>query len=147
MSDSIQQWVEAARRGENPHVICRLPSGWLVIGDRQPLPGYCLLLADPVVESLNALSEADRARYCLDMIRVGDALMQVTGAYRINYETWCNLTPSLHTHITPRYAHEPDDKRRASPDRAYGGLPSRAFDPEDDGAFMQTMREALGALA
>jgi hypothetical protein len=26
-------------------------SGWLVIGDVQPLPGYCLLLADPVVEA------------------------------------------------------------------------------------------------
>ena len=139
----IEQRVEAARRGENPYVIARLPSGWLVIGDHQPLPGYCVLLADPVVESLNALPEPERARYCLDMARVGDALLAVTGAYRVNYETWCNLAPSLHTHITPRYASEPGWRRRMIPTRAYPRWLSRRFDPQRDGPFMQCMREAL----
>ena len=55
-----------ARKGRNPYVICRMPSGWLVIGDVQPLPGYCVLLADPVVESPNALDEVQRGRYSLD---------------------------------------------------------------------------------
>ena len=143
-ADLIEQRVEAARRGENPCVIARLPSGWLVIGDRQPLPGYCVLLADPVVESLNAMTEAERVRYCLDMVKVGDALIAVTGAARINYETWCNQEPSLHTHITPRYANEPEERRRTTPDRAYGGEVARVFHPERDGPFMQRMREALG---
>ena len=44
MSNLIEQRVQAARRGENPYVIARMTSGWLVIGDIQPLPGYCLLL-------------------------------------------------------------------------------------------------------
>ena len=91
----------AARRGANLYVIARLPSGWAVIGDVQPLPGYCLLLADPITESLNALSEPARIAYSLDMIRIGDALLQVTDAYRINYETLANSEPSLHTHIIP----------------------------------------------
>jgi len=47
-----------ARVGTNPYVISKLPSGWLVIGDVQPLPGYCVFLADPVVPSINDLSEA-----------------------------------------------------------------------------------------
>src|SRR5579872_4538565 len=63
MANLIEQRVELARRGENPYVICRMKSGWLVIGDVQSLPGYCLLLADPVVESLNALNEAERIQY------------------------------------------------------------------------------------
>ena len=33
----------------------RLPSGWVVMGERQVFPGYCLLLPDPVVDHLNAL--------------------------------------------------------------------------------------------
>lgn len=143
--DPIQARVAQARAGENPYVIARLASGWLAIGDRQPLPGYCVLLADPVVESLNTLNEADRARYCLDMVRVGDALLAVTGACRVNYETWCNLAPSLHTHITPRYAWEPGWRRRMIPTRAYPRWLSRRFDPRRDGPFMQRMREALGA--
>ena len=136
----IQQRVEMARRGGNPHVIARLPSGWLVIGDVQPLPGYCLLLADPVVDSLNALSEDDRARYSRDVARVGDALLEVTGAYRINYETLGNLEPALHTHITPRYASEPFWKRRMAPGIAYPRLWARAYDPVGDAEFMRRMR-------
>ncbi|MGA0600110.1 HIT family protein [Caulobacter sp. KR2-114] len=114
----IHRRVEMARRGENPYVIRRMPSGWLVIGDVQPLPGYCLLLADPVVGSINALDEAGRIAYSLDVARIGDALLAVTGAERINYETWGNLEPALHTHITPRYADEPPLKRRMAPGRA-----------------------------
>lgn len=139
----IEQRVELARLGENPYVITRLASGWLVIGDVQPLPGYCLLLADPVVDSLNTLNEADRIAYSLDVARVGDALLVVTGAERINYETWGNLEPALHTHITPRYASEPDLKRRMAPGRAYSRRFARRFDPVRDGEFMRRMREAL----
>lgn len=139
----IHERVAQARAGTNPHVICRLPSGWLVIGDVQPLPGYCLLLADPVVESLNVLDEAERVRYSLDVARIGDALLAVTGAERINYETWGNLEPALHTHITPRYASEPAAKRRMAPGRAYSRLFARKFDSRHDGEFMERMREVL----
>lgn len=39
----IEERVALARLGDNPFVISRLKSSWLVIGDVQPLPGYCLL--------------------------------------------------------------------------------------------------------
>ncbi len=143
MSNLIEQRVEAARRGENTLVIARMPSGWLVIGDVQPLPGYCLLLADPVVASANALSAAQRARYALDVFRIGDALLAVTGAHRINYMTLANLEPSLHTHIIPRFLDEPEDKRRAPPFQAYDWATARPFDPVADGPFMDKMRNWL----
>ena len=139
MANLIEQRVEAARRGENPNVIAKMPSGWLVIGDTQPLPGYCILLADPIVSSLNALNEADRIRYSLDVIRAGDAILAVTGAARINYETLANADPSLHTHIIPRYADEPEDKRRLTPMLAYAWAGSRKFDAAEDGDFMRML--------
>ncbi len=141
----IEARVEAARRGENPCVIARLASGWLVIGDVQPLSGYCLLLADPVVESVNALGEAERTRYWLDVSRVGDALLDVTGARRINYETWCNQEPSLHTHITPRYLTEAEADRRRPASIAYDWANARRFDPAADGPFMARMRAILAS--
>ena len=119
----IEQRVDLANHKQNPYVICRMKSGWLVIGDVQPLPGYCVLLADPVVESLNALGPAERIQYSLDAIRAGDALLAVTDAYRINYETLGNSEPALHTHIVPRYWHEPDEKRRIPPSRHTNGRP------------------------
>ncbi|MBX3500081.1 MAG: hypothetical protein KF889_11595 [Alphaproteobacteria bacterium] len=144
MTTLIHERVELARQGRNPHAICRTASGWLVIGDVQPLPGYCLLLADPVVESLNALDEAGRAAYCLDMARIGDALLDVTGAWRINYETWGNAEPALHTHIVPRYLSEPEEKRRRPAVMSYSWATARRFDPQQDRPFVEAMREWLG---
>lgn len=143
MANLIEQRVEAARRGENPYVITRMASGWLVIGDVQPLPGYCLLLADPIVESPNLLNQAERTAYSLDVLRVGDALLAITGAYRINYMTLANLEPSLHTHIIPRFADEPEDKRRAGAFQAYDWATARPFDPVADRRFVEAMRDWL----
>ena len=134
-----------ARNGQNPYVICRMPSGWLVVGDVQPLPGYCVFLADPVIESLNALDEGGRIQYSLDVARAGDAVLAATDSYRINYETLGNAEPALHTHIIPRYRSEPDDKRRRPAWVGYDWPTSRRFDPGQDGVFVERMRRALGA--
>lgn len=107
----ITERVALARNGANDKVICRMASGWAVMGDVQFLPGYCLLLPDPVVASLNDLDTEARATYLLDMARIGDAVLQATGAQRMNYEILGNSEPELHCHIFPRYASEPDDKR------------------------------------
>ena len=143
MSNLIEQSVEAARQGDNPYVIARMPSGWLVMGETQPLRGYCVLLADPIVPSLNALSEAERVCYSLDAIRAGDALLGVTGAARINYETLANAEPSLHTHIIPRYADEPEDKRRMPPMLVYDWAGARAFDALADRGLLEAIRAWL----
>ena len=111
----VQARIEQAREARNPFVLARMASGWLVIGDRQPTAGYCLLLADPIVANLNELDREDQAAYLRDMSRAGSALLRVTGAQRINYETLGNEWPALHTHITPRYRTESRLTRKASP--------------------------------
>lgn len=108
----ISERVALARKGANDKVICRMASGWAVMGDVQFLRGYCLLLPDPVVASLNDLDTEARTAYLLDMARLGDAVLQATGALRMNYEILGNSEPELHCHIFPRYASEPDDKRK-----------------------------------
>ncbi len=112
---SIQECVEKAGSGANPAVICRVRSGWAVLANMQHLRGYSLLLADPVVESLNSLDIRERAQYLDDMTLVGDALLEVTGAYRINYFIGGNSDPFLHAHIVPRYRSEPEKFRKGGP--------------------------------
>ena len=111
MSTIIHRRVEAAHAGTNPTVIRRMPSGWLVLGDSQTLRGYCLLLADPVVQDINTLGYEQRVGFLLDMTLIGDALLEVTGARLINYQLLGNTDQALHVHLNPRYATEPDDKR------------------------------------
>jgi diadenosine tetraphosphate (Ap4A) HIT family hydrolase len=112
MSTLIHQRVELAREGKNPAVICRMPSGWAVMGDTQVTPGYTILLSDPVAPDLNALFIEDRIAYLRDMSIIGDVLLDVTGAELINYEILGNTDRALHAHIVPRYADEPEDQRR-----------------------------------
>jgi diadenosine tetraphosphate (Ap4A) HIT family hydrolase len=112
---AIHKLVAAARDGREPRVIGRLFSGWAVFGERQFLRGYALLLPDPVVPTLNALSAQARTSYLQDVARLGDAVLKVTGAARINYAILGNQDPALHTHVIPRYADEPENLKTAHP--------------------------------
>jgi diadenosine tetraphosphate (Ap4A) HIT family hydrolase len=109
------QRVETARQGTNPSVVCKVPSGWVFMAGMQFLRGYCIFQADPIVESLNSLNQRDRARYLMDMVVIGDAILEVTRAYRINYAVMGNTEPVLHAHIVPRYLDEPAELRAGLP--------------------------------
>jgi hypothetical protein len=104
--------VALARDGKNPTVIGRMSSGWAVLGDSQLPLGYALLLSDPVVFGINNLGGVERARFLSDMVLLGDALLAVTSAYRINYEIQCNGDQALHVHVFARYESEEPERRR-----------------------------------
>jgi diadenosine tetraphosphate (Ap4A) HIT family hydrolase len=142
MTTLIHRRVEEAQAGKNPTVICRVPSGWVVLGDKQLLRGYCLLLSDPVVSDLNALSLEQRAAYLRDMSIVGDALLEITGAVRINYETLGNTEHALHTHIVPRYDDEPE-QFRFGPVWFYDWDKAPAFELERDQDFMKKLADSI----
>lgn len=140
----IHERVETARAGTNPTVICRVPSGWVVLCDMQHLPGYSILLPDPVVGSINDLNREQRAAYLCDMITVGDALLDVTDAFRINYAILGNSDLALHAHIVPRYLSEPDEIRRGLPwSYPKETLGSRLFDYERDKELITRLAEAI----
>jgi diadenosine tetraphosphate (Ap4A) HIT family hydrolase len=147
MPTGIHRKIRSAETGNLEQAIIKLPSGWLVAGDTQPLEGYCVLLHDPVVEDFNALAESERAQYALDMGRVGDALKAELGAYRINYETWGNLDPALHTHIVPRYMNEDPAKRVQTPRQAYDWNNARTFQTQTDRLWMDKIRIYLKVVS
>ena len=142
MPTLIHRRVEAARKGENPTVLCRMESGWAVFGDVQVLNGYCLLLPDPVVPTLNDLDSQARVNFLRDMVIIGDAILEVTGATRINYEILGNSEPALHVHIVPRYEAEPDDLRRG-PIWFYDWSKAPKFDPVLHKPLMDKLRAAI----
>lgn len=140
----IHERVEAARSGVNPTLICQVASGWVVLCDQQFLRGYSILLSDPVVDSLNALSPQGRSRYLGDMALVGDALLEVTGAYLINYAIMGNSEPALHAHIIPRYLSEPAEMRKSHPWSYPDGVREAVkFDLVRDRDLMQQIARAI----
>jgi diadenosine tetraphosphate (Ap4A) HIT family hydrolase len=138
---AIHALVCAARRGD-PRVISRLRSGWVVFGERQFVCGYALLLPDPVVPDVNALETHERSQFLLDMTLVGDALLEVTAALRINYAIFGNLEPALHAHIVPRYADEPPALRTQHP-WAYDWAAAPIFDASEYADLASAVRREL----
>ncbi len=136
----IHERVDLARRDANPTVICRMRSGWAVLGDHQFLTGYSLLLADPVVGHLTDLDDAGRAVYLSDMALLGEALRACTDTFRVNYEILGNGDAALHAHLFPRYLSEPDRYRRGP----VWGYPAEqrtsvAFDPAVHGDLQRSI--------
>lgn len=146
----IADRIADARRGANPNVIALVRSGWAVLGDQQYLRGYCLLLCDPAVPTLNDLKGEPRQNFLEDMAALGDAILAVTrpaGAVRINYSIYGNLEPQLHAHVFPRYADEPEELR-TKPPWFYPEAHQRAhpFDLARDQSMMRSIKAELARL-
>jgi diadenosine tetraphosphate (Ap4A) HIT family hydrolase len=144
LSSSTYQQVAAARNGSEPALVCQVPSGWVVLCTMQFLQGYSILLPDPVVPSLNSLNRQQRVEFLTDMALVGDALLEVTGAYRINYAIMGNTDPVLHAHIVPRYLDEPEEQRQGLPwSYTQDVLDADLFDRDRDRELIQQLAQAI----
>ncbi len=142
MTTIIHDRVLAAQKGENPALLCRMESGWAVLGDVQILNGYCLLLSDPVQADLNSLDLDGRMKFLRDMTIIGDALLEVVYANRINYEILGNSDKALHAHIVPRFDAEPDELRKG-PIWFYDWSKAPRFDPKMHTPLMNQLRAAI----
>ncbi len=142
MTTVIHERVHLCREGAFEKCIAKMPSGWAVMGDVQFLPGYCLLLPDPVVPHLNAMSMEHREAFLLDMTRLGDAVLSVTDAVRINYEMLGNLEPALHAHVFPRFNDEAEELR-TSPVWFYDWKNAPAFSLDTHQPLMEKIKAQL----
>lgn len=144
MTTLIHRRVAACRADALPQAVARVRSGWVVLGDVQVRPGYCLILPDPVPPHLNALSAPDRAALLADVTELGDVLLEITGAVRINYEIIGNLEPALHVHLFPRHDDEPDGLR-TQPIWSWDWETAPRFDAARDAELMARIRAGLAA--
>ena len=142
MPTLIHQRVKACREGNYPNSICKISSGWVVLGDVQFLRGYCLLLPDPVVAHLNDMADEQRKVFLYEMSVVGDVLLEITGAVRINYEMIGNVEPALHAHLFPRYGDEPENLR-LKPVWFYDWDNAPAFDQDRDAPLKTEIAQHL----
>jgi diadenosine tetraphosphate (Ap4A) HIT family hydrolase len=142
---AIHRRVADARAGRDNTLLGRCASGWAVFGQRQFVPGYLMLLPDPVVPDLNALTPERRGQFLLDMSRLGDALMRVAAPLRINYAIFGNVEPALHAHVIPRYRSEPEVMQTQHP-WAYDWNDAPEFDALSAAPLIKSLRAELSQL-
>ena len=78
------------------------------------------------------------------MAALGDALLDATGALRINYAMFGNVEPALHAHVVPRYADEAPALRTAHP-WAYDWAAAPAFDAAALAELKRALQRRLAA--
>jgi diadenosine tetraphosphate (Ap4A) HIT family hydrolase len=139
---TIHELVEACQKGSSPLLIGKMRSGWAVMGSIQIVPGYCLLLPDPVVPSLNHLTGDARQDYLKDLARLGDAVLKATDAVRINYEILGNVEQVLHGHVAPRYEDE-EHPMKLQPIFMHDWEKAPKYDLSVHGDLKEQIREAL----
>jgi len=145
----ITNRVIRIKAGNDPELICEMPSGYAILGKYQPEPinGCCMLLPKTVVASPNDLSHADRGQFFSDLTLLGDAIMQATGSTRINYLVLCNQVPELHGHCIPRFDTEDPTKRMQGPFEAYNFGNARIADAKGaDQNLHLRLKQALQTL-
>ena len=145
LETAIHRRVNDARAGRDASVLGRCASGWAVFGHQQIVQGYLLLLPDPVVPDLNALTPERRSQFLLDMSRLGDALMRVSSPVRINYAIFGNVEPALHAHVIPRYRTEPEAMQTQHP-WAYDWNKAPTFDAHLLAPLTKALRAELAQL-
>ena len=141
--------IGSAINGTNQMIITKMKSGYAVIGDTQFLPGYCVLLPNKKVNSLNELSFEERKKFLADMTIVGDAISFVCNPKRINYEILGNSDEFLHAHIFPRYYWENEKVKRPVwlyPRNNWTDLDKQFFNMKDGKLLKRQLKEKIEEL-
>jgi hypothetical protein len=77
------------------------------------------------------------------MALLGDVLLEITGAERINYGLLGNSEPALHAHVFPATPTSPRIRAEVRHSHTTRNAPS--FDPERDGPLMQEISVHLSS--
>lgn len=80
-----------------------------------------------------------------DIAILGDAILEVTEASRINYEILGNIEVALHAHVFPRYATEPENLRQ-KPVWFYDWGNAPEFCLERDQSLMNEIAQSIKRL-
>jgi diadenosine tetraphosphate (Ap4A) HIT family hydrolase len=106
-------------------------------------PGLCRVIWKQHVKEMTDLSAAEREHFMATVFAVETALRKVMHPDKINLASLGNMTPHLHWHVIPRYAH---DKHFPQP---IWGMPQRAGTPavqiDWQARLMETARSELSS--
>jgi diadenosine tetraphosphate (Ap4A) HIT family hydrolase len=120
--------------------IVDLPASVAVLGPDQFYRGYAIVVARTHATELYHLTDAERAQFLDDMVRVARAIDAAFRPRKMNYECLGNLVGHLHWHLFPRYA---DDPMPLRPIWNHSHPPAAPSDAEA-AAVIAALRKQLG---
>ncbi len=99
LCNPLRYWPEAL-------IVGRLDASTVLLSRDQYFFGWTLVVSDHHAEDLYALDAVQRAAFDADIAAVSRALQAILRPERMNYATFGNVTPHLHTNLIPRHRHD-----------------------------------------
>ncbi|HEY8563277.1 MAG TPA: HIT family protein [Pyrinomonadaceae bacterium] len=126
------------RDGKPTNIVSELQACYLVAGEEAVLKGSCALFFKRHVVELHDLTADEASAFIGEVQRVSKAVLEATGAVKMNYEIHGNTIPHLHMHLFPRYEGDPFENRPIDP-----RLPVRAYAPGEFADYVEKLRSHL----
>ena len=125
-------------RGKPLGVIAELDVSYLSSGEEAPLKGSCGIILKRHAVELYELSPEEAAAFMRDVQRVSEAVHEITGAVKLNYEIHGNTIPHLHMHLFPRYIGDVFEGQPINP-----RIVAPVYAPGEFAEFAERLRAAL----
>ena len=109
-------------RKQPQDVVAQLETSWVTMQETAPVRGYICLVSRTHAVELHDLSEESGSQFMRDAQKVSKALLQATGAVKLNYEIHGNSLPHLHMHFFPRYRGDQFEGRAIDPRSVSGSV-------------------------
>lgn len=128
------------------YFVYEFETSYIELSKSQFFEGYCILFSKIKYEHLTNMPIDEREKYLMEMSILGEVMLEVLGAERINYNILGNSYPYLHAHLFPRYSHEDKDLKKTvvwKYDSSYFTDEKYAFNEEKHKDLKEKLANAL----
>jgi len=96
------------RMNGDPALVHEFPHSYLLLGNHQYYPGYCILLYKEHVRELHELAPVIQDELNRELMVATTAIARAFHPWKINHACLGNRDQHIHWHIIPRYETEAD---------------------------------------
>ena len=107
MNCAVCEDIVLIERGEDPHAVARLRTGYVRLLPCQHYPGGTVFVAKRCVPELHELARDERDAFLAEMADVAASVFDAFKPRKLNYELLGNGCPHLHWWLVPRYEDDP----------------------------------------
>src|SRR6187399_2073692 len=106
----ICQRLELLKAKKDSALIYEFENSYLILGDHQYFPGYCVLHFKNHVRELHDLPAQQQTALFGELMIAAKAIATVYQPWKMNYSCYGNVVEHIHWHLFPRYQSDPDHK-------------------------------------
>jgi diadenosine tetraphosphate (Ap4A) HIT family hydrolase len=87
---------------KSPFIVHEFKNSFLIVGEHQTYPGYCVLVLKNHVTEIFELNTQTQVEFFDELAASTKVLKSTFSADKMNVASYGNVTPHLHWHIFPR---------------------------------------------